>query len=313
MSRLRNALLLGGVVTAGLGALNLALERRAGTIYNAVGGESQYYLWNKGDVFYAVKGTGRPVVLVHGINAAASSYEMRKNFEPLSQDFRVYALDLLGFGLSDRPPLVYTAETYVGLLGDFLGNVVREPADIVASSLSAAFAIAAAQRHPELVRRLVLVNPTGIDVLSADPGPAQLAFLQFLRSPVFGTAVFNAVASRASIAAFLKSQTFYDDSLVTEQMVDYYYDSAHQAGAKWAPASFLSGYLNIDIRWPWTQLRQPILLAWGQHSKITPLSGSEMFLKLNPEAKLQVFEKSSLVPHDEEAEEFNQMVKKALA
>ena len=313
MSRLRNALLLGGAVTAGLGALNVALERRAGPIYNAVGGESKYYLWSKGDVFYAVKGVGQPVVLVHGINAAASSYEMRKNFQPLSEDFLVYAVDLLGFGLSDRPPLVYTAEVYVKLLGDFLTNVVREPADIVASSLSAAFAVAVAQRHPELVRRLVLINPTGIDVLSEDPGPAQLAFLQFLRSPIFGTAVFNAVASRASIAGFLKSQTYYDASLVTDEMVDYYYDSAHQAGAKWAPASFLSGYLNIDIRWPWTQLKQPTIIAWGRHSKITPLSGAEMFLKLNPEAKLQVFEKSSLVPHDEEAEEFNQTVKKALA
>lgn len=313
MSRLRNTILIGGIASLALGALNVALQRGAGAIYNSVDGESKYYLWDQGDVFYAVKGEGQPVVLVHGINASASSYEMRKSFGPLAQHFRVYAPDLLGFGLSDRPPLVYRAETYVDLLGDFLANVVREPADLVASSLSGAFAIATAQRHPDRVRRLILINPTGMDTLASDPGPAQLAFLQFLRSPIFGTAAFNGIASRASIAGFLKSQVYYDPSLVTDEMVDFYYDSAHQAGAKWAPASFLSGHLNLDIRWPWTQLKKPVLLVWGRHTKITPLSEADMFLKLNKEARLQVFEKSALVPHDEEADAFNELVRSTLS
>lgn len=313
MSRVGKVLLFGGMVTATLGALNVALERGAGAIYNSVGGESKYYLWQKGDIFYAVKGEGPPLVMVHGINASASSFEMRKNFEPLSQGFRVYSLDLLGFGLSDRPPLVYTAETYVDLLGDFLAEVVGEPAHIMASSLSGAYAIATAQRHPDRVRKLVLIEPTGIDALANEPGPAKQAFLQFLRSPIFGTAAFNVVASRASIAGFLKSQTYHDDSLVTDDMVDFYYDSAHQAGAKWAPASFLSGHLNLDIRWPWTQLKKDILIAWGRYAKITPLSQADVFLKLNDQAKLHVFDKSGMLPHDEQAEEFNQLVKNSLS
>jgi pimeloyl-ACP methyl ester carboxylesterase len=309
MGCLRRTLLAGAATTLGLGALNVRLERGAGAIYNAVGGESKYYLWKNGDVFYALKGEGQPLVLIHGINAAASSFEMRKNFGPLAESFRVYAPDLLGFGLSDRPPLVYTAETYVELIGDFLREVVREPADIVASSLSGAFTIEATRRNPDLVRRLVLIAPTGIGHLDRPPGPAEDAFFQLVRSPIYGTALFNVIASRPSIAGFNKSMVYRDQALVTDDLVEYQYNSAHQAGAKWAPASFVSGHLNIDVRQSWAALKQPTVLAWGRYAKITPLEQANAFLRLNPEAKLSIFESSGLLPHDEEAEAFNQMVK----
>src|SRR5579885_2619365 len=90
----------------------------------AIGGERRTFSWIQGAVSYRVRGSGPPVILLHGIHAAASAYEMRRLFALLDAGYRVYAPDLLGFGLSDRPPLHYGADTYVALTGDFLREVV---------------------------------------------------------------------------------------------------------------------------------------------------------------------------------------------
>ena len=87
----------------GLAVLNGRLEKSGGDLSNRLGGELRYYRWRGGDLAYAVAGEGEPLLLVHGIYAGASSFEFRKNFGELSRSFRVYALDLLGCGLSERP------------------------------------------------------------------------------------------------------------------------------------------------------------------------------------------------------------------
>src|ERR1700738_1989534 len=80
----------------------------------------------------------------------------------LAARFRVYAPDLLGFGLSDRPDIAYTADIYTELLHDFLTNIVGEPATLVASRLSCNYAITVAANSPELCTRLVLLSPTAL-------------------------------------------------------------------------------------------------------------------------------------------------------
>jgi pimeloyl-ACP methyl ester carboxylesterase len=109
VARRRDALVVAGAV-GGLAALNGRLERSGGLLSNPLGGETCYYRWRGWDLAYAVAGEGEPLLLVHGIYAGASSLEFRKNFAELSQSFRVYALDLLGCGLSERPRRRYVPE-----------------------------------------------------------------------------------------------------------------------------------------------------------------------------------------------------------
>ena len=104
-----------------------------------------------------------PMLMVHGVRVSASNYEFRKNFEFFTQvGYRVYALDLLGFGLSDRPAITYTNEVYVALIRDFVRDVIDQKTHVMASGLSAAFMIVAADRHPELFGSLILIEPIGI-------------------------------------------------------------------------------------------------------------------------------------------------------
>jgi hypothetical protein len=110
----RNLLTTGLVVGGTLGAVTLFnrfTESRVGELDTVLKGEARRYPWKYGDVFYQVKGSrnAKPLVLIHGFGPGASSYEWRKNVDALAEQFRVYALDLLGFGLSDRPAIDYTA------------------------------------------------------------------------------------------------------------------------------------------------------------------------------------------------------------
>ena len=317
MGRLTTALAMVGGAAAGLGALNTWLSWNAGPLESSLSGNSRFYHWVRDgelyNVFYKVDGEGAPVLLVHGINAAASSYEMQKLFAGLSQSRRVYAIDLLGFGLSDRPGRAYTATDYVDLIDDFLRDVVQQPAAIVASSLSAAYAVTVAARAPERVASLLLICPTGLQRLADPAGTQQKLIGAILRTPILGSGLFNLLVSRPSLRYFLAERTYADPAKVTDTMIDAYYCTSHQDGARYAPAAFLAGALNQSIRETYPSLTQPIQIAWGREAQVTPVSDANLFIRARPETRLKVFERAGLLPHDECAEEFLELARKALS
>lgn len=295
----------GGV--GGLALMNRLIAAGTGEPYSVLDGEYGTYSWSHGDIFYTVKGQGSPVVLIHGVYAGASSYEYRRVFDLLAQQFRVYAFDLLGFGLSTRPPLLYSPVLYEELIEDFILQVVGgadQPVRVIASSLSAAFTIRAAAERPGIFTRLVLIQPTGFEDLANLNDTAGSRFGRaLLRSPLLGQTAYNAVASRASIRYFLTSRTYAHASSVSDDMVDYYYTAAHQPGARYAAASFLSGALNTPVASVYPMLKRPILLCWGKDSRFSPLQNARAFRQANPRTELRVFDCGSL-PQDEAAEEF---------
>jgi pimeloyl-ACP methyl ester carboxylesterase len=297
-------------VAGGAGALALAnrlAHLAAGEPYSVLNGDHGRYAWTLGDIFYTVKGQGTPLVLVHGIYAGASSYEFRHVFDLLARRFRVYAFDLLGFGLSDHPSVLYTPGLYEELIEDFVRQVVGgadQPARVIASSLGAAFTIRAAAEYPGLFDRLVLIQPTGIEELAdARETLGRRLGRAVLRAPLLGEAIYNIIVSRPSISYFLKSQTYGDPADVSDDMVDYYYTLSHQPGARYAPASFISGTLNTPVSSVYPLLKQPILLCWGKDARFSPLENARAFREANPRAELRVFDCGGL-PQDELPDEF---------
>ena len=85
-------------------------------------------------------GQGRPLVLIHSINAAPSAYEMKPLFDHYRSERPVLAPDLPGFGFSDRPDIPTHPDVFVKALVEFLRQVVVQPADLVALSLGGEFA-----------------------------------------------------------------------------------------------------------------------------------------------------------------------------
>ncbi|NUE02137.1 alpha/beta hydrolase [Halorubraceae archaeon YAN] len=291
-----------GYATLGLGAIaavNTTLRRRTPSLEPALEGHQQLYRWRGMNVAYTEAGdpSNPDLICLHGINAAGSSGEFREIFDELAEEYHVIAPDLPGFGRSDRPPLRYSAALYEDFIIDFLSEF-NEPA-VIASSLTGAYAAAAANETP--IASLVLICPTTV----AGPEPPKGALLELFRLPLIGEALFNVVVSKPSISYFNDDHGYYNMEKVSDEWQEYEWTTAHQPNARFAPASFISGYLNTDINLDVVlrSLELPVTIVWGREADITPLSNGRALAE-SADATLIVLDDSMLLPHVEFPSEF---------
>ncbi|HNW95283.1 MAG TPA: alpha/beta fold hydrolase [Anaerolineaceae bacterium] len=199
------------------------------------------------------RSSGRPLVILHGIHAAAGSHDIAPIFNAFRSQRPVYALDLPGFGGSERSDRPYRPSMYQAALTEFIREQVGEPADVIAQGLSAEFAALAAQANPGLIRSLILLSPTGFEMpqvgsLSEKIGKANPADLLYtlLAVPLWSLPLFDILSSRPRLSLYYR-QRFEAD--VPEELVSIAYASAHQPGAHFAPMVFASGRLSVrDVR-----------------------------------------------------------------
>ena len=297
---------------AGLTILNRRLEKLGEP--TRIGGEERRYSWRGEELAYQVTGKpdAQPLLLVHGIYAGASSYEFRKNFLELAEDFQVYALDLLGCGLSGRPRRRYEAEDVAAQVEDFAREEIGAPTHLVTSSLSAALLVPVAVRSPRLFKRLVLICPTGLGNLDRPSGLLGDAIYGLFLTPVLGDSLYHAIVSRRSIRYYLDNMAYHDPELITDELVEDYYHTSHQPGAKYFPAAFVSGKLNLGLADYWPKVPHKTLIAWGQEARTPPVSQAQQFIRRNPRVEPKIFRDAALLPHDERATTFNEEVKKFL-
>lgn len=301
-----------GAAIGGLAVMNKKLENSGGALNNSLGGETRYYRWRDHDLAYTAAGEGDPLLLVHGVYAGASSFEFRKNFDALARSFRVYALDLLGCGLSERPRRRYEPEDVTAQIEDFTRNEIGEQTHIVASSLSAALAMPAAVRSPRLFKKLVFICPTGYSTLGQRSGLLGDAIYALFLAPVVGDSLYHAIVSRRGIRYYLGRMSYHDPAFVTDELVDSYYRTSHQRGAKYLPAAFASGKLNQGAADYWPRVPHKTLVCWGQEATTSPVNEVEDFVRRNPRSDPRIFRDAALLPHDERAETFNEQVRKFL-
>ncbi len=258
--------------------------------------------------------SGRPLVLLHSINAAGSSYEMSPLFLHYMHGRPVYALDLPGFGFSERSPRVYSPRLYQDAVLDFLETQVDEPADVVALSLSCEFAAQAALDAPARFHSLTLISPTGFTARESEEGsqPASTeqsgsGLYRLFSFPLWAQAFYDLIVTRPSIHYFL-SRSF--EGEVDSGLEQYAYVTSHQPGARFAPLYFVSGKLftpNVRAR-VYDQLTLPVLVLYdrdafvrfdllpetlAQHSnwrgqRIIPTRGLPQFEQ--PEATMQALD-----------------------
>ena len=268
-------------------------------------GEQANYRWRGFDISYTEAGDPESpdLVLFHGINAAASSHEFRPSIEALAEHYHVLVPDLPGFGHSDRPPLLYSASLYETFVTDFLEDNT-EDATVVASGLTGSYAATAA--HDVDIERLVLLCPT--DYTMGDEPRVWLRSL--LRAPLVGQTIFNGIVSKRSMRYFHEDHGYHDMDNLSDDTLEYEWQSAHQSGARFAPASFVSGFLDPEASLADTlaDLDVPVTIIWGRDADVTPLSyGRE--LADAADARLIVFDDSQLLPHVEHPEQYVDVVR----
>ncbi|MEF8908460.1 MAG: alpha/beta hydrolase [Haloarculaceae archaeon] len=285
-------------------AANRLLSSSAGDLDPFLEGDHGTYRWRGFDVAYTEAGDPEDpdLLLFHGINAAASSHEFHRVFGDLAEEYHVIAPDLPGFGGSDRPPLLYSASLYETFVADAIADLADEPV-VVGSSLTGSY-VATAARETD-VERLVLVCPTDTSM-----GGRRTWLRSLVRSPVIGEGVHNLIVSEPSLRYFHEDHGYYDMSNLADEVVEYEWTSGHQPGARFAPASFISGFLDPerDLAETLADLAVETTLVWGREADITPLSMGERLAEAGG-ARLVVFDDALLLPHVEHPEAFVDVVR----
>lgn len=302
--QLRNVL---GVAAGTVGltvAANRLLTARSEDFEPFLDGDQGTYRWRGFDIGYTETGDpeDQDVLLFHGINAAGSSHEFCRIFEALGEEYHVIAPDLPGFGHSDRPPLLYSASLYTTFVSDAIDDLSDEPPLVVGSSLTGSY-VALAARDQD-VRELLLICPT-----DSSMGNRNVWLRSLLRAPLVGQGIYNLIASKLSIRHFHDDHGYYDMDNLTDEVVDYEWQSAHQPGARFAPASFVSGFLDPtdDLGDALAELDVPVTLVWGRDADITPLSDGHDLAE-RADVRLVVFDDTLLLPHVEHPERFTDVL-----
>lgn len=220
--------------------------------------------------FTASEETTRPLLLVHSINAAGSAFEIKTLYDHYAKHRPVHAVDLPGFGQSDRDDREYTARMMTDAVHAAIARVQDmhgpQPIDVIALSLSCEFAARAATEKPESFHTLGLISPTGFEGKARDERApttrGQSWLLGTLRFKLWDEGFFKLLTARPVIRKFLEKA--WGSKQIDESMLDYDYHTTHQPGARYAPYYFVAGFMfSKDILNIYESLRLPVWMALG--------------------------------------------------
>lgn len=256
-------------------------------------------------LFYTVKGEGEPLILIHGYGAGMWVWEKQIDF--LSRFYRVYALDLVGHGFSDRPGFDYTPEAYVQCLKGFMDATGIEQATLIGSSMGGEIAWGMAVVSPERVTRLVLINSAPSDVLRQVRNKWFRALVAIKDIPLLPRLII-ACRARRDIKWVLQ-ECVADPKTIPPEVVNRQYHLSKIKGTTWAlystfkNAGKASGYKD-DLG----RIDHPTLLLWGKRDLIFPPSVGEYFHRMIKKSTLIVVENSGHIPMWETPDKVNSIL-----
>ena len=225
-------------------------------------------------------GTGAPVLLIHGSGAGVSAWANWRLIMPtLAQRARVIAPDMVGFGYSERPPgFAYTMDAWVRQAVGLMDALGIARADLVGNSFGGGLALALAIRHPERVRRLVLMGSVGVP-FELTPGL---------------DAAWGYEPSLEAMRALLDVFAF-DRALVTDELARLRYEASIRPGFQESFAAMFPAprqrwidalaSADEDIR----RIPHETLVVHGREDQVIPLSNAYRLMELLPRAQLHVY------------------------
>jgi pimeloyl-ACP methyl ester carboxylesterase len=243
----------------------------------------QTWIWQGHQIKYTVVGEGKPLLLLHGFGASIDHW--RKNIPVLAAaGYRVYAIDLLGFGGSDKAPRDYSMELWEELVVDFWQEYINQPAVFIGNSIGALLSLMLVSKQPQISAGGVLINCAG--GLNHRPHELNFAlrqimgvFTRIVASPRWGQFVFDRVRQKSNIRSSLY-QVYPRREAVTEELVDIIYQPACDPGAQKVFASILTAPAGPTPEELLPHLDRPLLVLWGDKDPWTPIKGAKSFQDL---------------------------------
>lgn len=264
----------------------------------------QYYDWTYGKIFYKVYGTGRPLLLIHSLYTSCCMAEWDEAIKELSFKYKIYTIDMLGYGMSDKPKMTYTAFIYASLIKDFIENVIEQPSFVIAANNSGAAAVTAAKIYKDRILKLMLISPNGLnDPMAVNSSKFKRMIMEI---PVLGTAYYNIKTSKPAVSSFIKKHGFLANEIDRGDLIKTFYKSAHfeKGNARYAFASLITNYMNMDITNYVSEINIPLCVAWGEENDLNRIVNMENLREIMPNIRYYIFEKTKLFPHIENSVDF---------
>ncbi|MBW4698955.1 MAG: alpha/beta fold hydrolase [Aphanocapsa lilacina HA4352-LM1] len=274
---------------------------------------SKRWTWRGWQVHYVEAGTDRPgvpLLLVHGFGASTDHW--RKNIGPLSEHHPVWAVDLLGFGRSQKPNIAYSGELWRDQLRDFTSEIIGRPPVVAGNSLGGYAALVLAADHPEWVKGLVLINGAG--PFSGAPQPNAFQKLTgevargFFCQSWASWLLFQYFRQPSNIRRVL-GQVYRDQEAVTDELVADIYRPSCDPGAAVVFAAVFQTPQGRYVDELLGSLQRPLLLLWGESDPWMSVDRAKRFLEAYPSGRLQLIP-AGHCPHDERPELVNAYLSK---
>ena len=262
------------------------------------------------EIAFEVWGQGPPILLIHGFGAAIGHW--RDNISALAKNHTVYAIDLLGFGDSEKPPTAYSIHLWVEQVFQFWSKFINVPMVIIGNSIGALIAAIAASHHPGMASGVVTISLPDIEAFN-DMVPKFLRPIErtvkAIVSAIFIKPLFHLIRQPFMIRLVLKGIVYSDRSRVDAQLVEII---AKPARDRQAAEAFVR--LNRSLNQPnyspsltqaLEKLQAPLLILWGSCDRLIPPSEGKRLVKYAPNATLIYLEGVGHCAHDDSPERVN--------
>ncbi len=245
---------------------------------------------------------GVPLVLVHGYSAMIEFwYDV---LPMLAREHPVYALDLYGFGVSDKLTLPPTKQIWAAQVGLFLEQVVRQPAVLVGHSLGGTVVAQAAKHFPQWVQALVLIGSTGIANIAHLYRLYERLFYLGVQTPLIGEAVSLMFGRHITITQFLRA-VYYRRERIRPELVRRFYPTLTTRRDFLFRLKVLRRFNSYALDLQPGDVQVPVLILWGDHDPAFPLQLAYTFqLRYFPQAAVRLIADSGHCPFDETPEAF---------
>jgi len=246
-------------------------------------------------------GEGEPVILLHGFGA--STYAWRNVMPALAAAFHVIAIDLNGFGYTQRPREFesYTREGQTALVLRVMDALGLDSAHLMGHSYGGGLSLFIASRHPERVRSLVLVDSSAPTY--ANDRRSRAASVK----PLLGL-YLRSIVLRPNTVRRALLHSFYDDSLVTPELVHEYYERLRVEGVVDAYHGLTAPIRTASEPVELEKIRIPALVVWGAEDLLISAEAGRRAAARMPSAEFVLMEGVGHVPMEEKPDELLRIV-----
>jgi len=254
-----------------------------------------------------------PIVLLHGFGSSFAQW--RYNLQPLSEFHSVYALDLLGFGMSQKAPERYGSPLWMAQVYEFWRKMIKRPVILAGHSLGGSVALAIADTYPEMVQGLVLFTvPPSREELFESELQANLASLEGILTPKFLLVpLFRLLFYPPLLVPFVRQglrSVYVNKELVDEELVESIATPPQDPGAVDVLCRLFLSKNNREytphVGRVFPRLEMPVLLVWGKQDPIFSIEQGRLLAAQNPQAQLVEIEAAGHCVYDEQPQEVNQ-------